>query len=74
MGREKKTELRNGFDSIHRRARNYAPILIHGYDYLTASGKKAMYDGFTPHGPWILPRCETAASLIRTCKPQFSAY
>jgi hypothetical protein len=28
---------------------------LHGYDYLTASGKKVMYDGFTPAGPWILP-------------------
>ena len=33
----------------------YAPILIHGYDYLTASGEKALYDGFRAAGPWILP-------------------
>jgi hypothetical protein len=52
---EKKTELRRGFVRVISALSSYAPILIHGYDYLTASGEKAMYDGFRPAGPWILP-------------------
>ena len=52
---EKKTELRQGFVRVISALSNYAPILIHGYDYLTASGEKCMYDGFHPAGPWILP-------------------
>jgi hypothetical protein len=51
----KKAELRKGFVRFIAALGDYAPIIIHGYDYLTASGKKAMYDGFTPAGPWILP-------------------
>ncbi len=52
---QKKDELRQGFVRFITALGDYAPILIHGYDYLTASGKKAMYDGFNPAGPWILP-------------------
>ena len=52
---EKKTELRQGFVRVISALSDYAPILIHGYDYLTASGEKCMYDGFHPAGPWILP-------------------
>ena len=52
---EKKTELRQGFIRVIAALRDYAPILIHGYDYLTASGEKVMYDGFRAAGPWILP-------------------
>jgi len=52
---EKKTELRLGFIRVIGTLGSYAPILIHGYDYLTASGEKALYDGFRPAGPWILP-------------------
>ena len=52
---EKKTELRQGFIRFIAALGSYAPILIHGYDYLTASGEKVMYDGFRAAGPWILP-------------------
>ena len=52
---EKKTELRRGFIRVIDALRGYAPILLHGYDYLTASGETALYDGFRPAGPWILP-------------------
>ena len=52
---EKKTELRQGFIRVIAALSDYAPILIHGYDYLTASGEKVMYDGFRAAGPWILP-------------------
>jgi len=52
---EKKTELRRGFVRIIGALSSHAPILMHGYDYLTASGEKALYDGFRPAGPWILP-------------------
>ena len=55
VGDEKKTELRQGFVRVISALSDYAPILIHGYDYLTASGEKCMYDGFHPAGPWILP-------------------
>jgi hypothetical protein len=52
---ETKTELRQSFVKVIGALGEYAPILMHGYDYLTASGEKAMYDGFHPAGPWILP-------------------
>jgi hypothetical protein len=52
---EKKTELRRGFVRVIGALSEYAPILMHGYDYLTASGEKVKYDGFRPSGPWILP-------------------
>lgn len=52
---EKKTQLRQGFIRVIGALGVYAPILIHGYDYLTASGETAMYDGFRAAGPWILP-------------------
>lgn len=52
---EKKTELRRGFVRVIAAFTDYAPVFLHGYDYLTASGKKAKYDGFHPSGPWILP-------------------
>jgi lysophospholipase L1-like esterase len=52
---EKKTELRRGFVRVIAALGEYAPIVMHGYDYLTASGEKVKYDGFRPAGPWILP-------------------
>jgi hypothetical protein len=52
---EKKTELRRGFVRVIGALSEYAPILMHGYDYLTASGERVKYDGFRPSGPWILP-------------------
>jgi metacaspase-1 len=52
---EKKTELRQNFVRIISALSEHAPILVHGYDYLTASGEKCLYDGFHPAGPWILP-------------------
>ncbi len=52
---EKKTELRRGFVRVIAAFSDCAPIVIHGYDYLTASGEKVKYDGFRPAGPWILP-------------------
>jgi hypothetical protein len=52
---EKKTELRRCFVRTISALGTYAPILLHGYDYLTASGVKVKYDGFRPSGPWILP-------------------
>src|SRR4051812_3809294 len=52
---EKKKELRRGFVRTIGALGTYAPILLHGYDYLTASGAKVKYDGFRPSGPWILP-------------------
>ncbi len=52
---EKKTRLREDFVRIVSALGVYAPIVVHGYDYLTASGEKCMYDGFRPAGPWILP-------------------
>ena len=50
----KKTELRQGFIRVIAALGDYAPILIHGYDYLTASGEKCLYDGFRAAGPWHL--------------------
>jgi hypothetical protein len=52
---EKKTELRRGFVRAIGAFTDIAPVIIHGYDYLTASGAKAKYDGFRVAGPWILP-------------------
>ncbi len=52
---EKKTELRRDFVRVISALSGYAPIVVHGYDYLTASGEKCLYDGFRPAGPWILP-------------------
>ena len=52
---EKKTELRRNFVQIISALSGCAPMLIHGYDYLTASGEKCLYDGFRAAGPWILP-------------------
>ena len=52
---EKKTQLRGNFVRIVSTLGGYAPIVVHGYDYLTASGEKCLYDGFNPAGPWILP-------------------
>jgi hypothetical protein len=52
---EKKTELRQGFIRVISALGDFAPILVHGYDYLTAPGQKVMYDGFNAAGPWILP-------------------
>lgn len=52
---EKKTQLRGNFVRIISALGSYAPIVVHGYDYLTASGEKCLYDGFHPAGPWILP-------------------
>lgn len=33
----------------------FAPVIVHGYDYLVPSGQRVLYDGFRPAGPWILP-------------------
>lgn len=52
---EKKSELRGYLVLVISALSGYAPILVHGYDYLTASGEKAKYDGFRLAGPWILP-------------------
>jgi len=52
---EKKTELRHGFVRVIGAFTDIAPVIIHGYDYLTASGAKVKYDGFRVAGPWILP-------------------
>lgn len=52
---EKKTELRDNFIRVISALGASAPIIVHGYDYLTASGKRCLYDGFHPAGPWILP-------------------
>ena len=52
---EKKAELRANFARFVSVLGAYAPIIAHGYDYLTASGGKCMYDGFHAAGPWILP-------------------
>ena len=52
---EKKTELRRGFVRVIGAFTDIAPVIIHGYDYLTASGVKVKYDGFRVAGPWILP-------------------
>ena len=52
---EKKTRLRLGYVRVIGALGDYAPIVVHGYDYLSASGKKVKYDGFRLAGPWILP-------------------
>jgi len=52
---EKTTELRRGYVRLIGALGAYAPIAVHGYDYLCATGEKVRYDGFRLAGPWILP-------------------
>ncbi len=52
---EKKTDLRRGYVRLIGALGTYAPIAVHGYDYLCATGEKVRYDGFRLAGPWILP-------------------
>ncbi len=47
--------MRRDFVHVISALSSNAPILVHGYDYLTASGEKCLYDGFHAAGPWILP-------------------
>jgi lysophospholipase L1-like esterase len=55
---EKKTEIRLDLVRIIGQLGKLAPIVVHGYDYLIASGVKVRYDGFRLSGPWILPAME----------------
>jgi len=52
---EKKTDLRRSYVRLIGALGQYAPIVVHGYDYLCATGEKVRYDGFRLGGPWILP-------------------
>ncbi|MEJ7758357.1 MAG: hypothetical protein WKF55_02070 [Gemmatimonadaceae bacterium] len=52
---EKKTDIRRGYVRLIGALGAYAPIAVHGYDYLCATGEKVRYDGFRLAGPWILP-------------------
>lgn len=52
---EKKTDIRRGYVRLIGALGGYAPIIVHGYDYLNATGEKVRYDGFRLAGPWILP-------------------
>ncbi|MBA3405127.1 MAG: hypothetical protein H0U13_10650 [Gemmatimonadaceae bacterium] len=52
---EKKTDIRRGYVRLIGALGEYAPIMVHGYDYLCATGVKVRYDGFRLGGPWILP-------------------
>jgi hypothetical protein len=51
----KLTELRLAYSKLIGALGSFAPIIIHGYDYLIASGERVKYDGFRVTGPWILP-------------------
>jgi hypothetical protein len=51
----KKTEIRLGYVRLINALGPFAPIIVHGYDYLIPSGEKVKYDGFRVTGPWILP-------------------
>jgi len=51
----KLTELRLAYSRLIGALGSLAPIIIHGYDYLIASGERVKYDGFRVSGPWILP-------------------
>ncbi len=51
----KKKEIKDGIVRVIAALGGYAPILIHGYDNLVASGARVKYDGFRVAGPWILP-------------------
>ena len=51
----KLTELRLAYSRLIGALGSLAPIIIHGYDYLIASGERVKYDGFRVTGPWILP-------------------
>lgn len=51
----KKKDIKDGLVRVIAALGRYAPILIHGYDYLIASGVRVKYDGFRIAGPWILP-------------------
>lgn len=54
----KLTELRLAYSRLIGALGSLAPIIIHGYDYLIASGERVKYDGFRVSGPWILPSME----------------
>lgn len=49
----KKTEIRLAYVRLINTLAPHAPIIIHGYDYLIASGEMVKYDGFHVSGPWI---------------------
>jgi len=51
----KLTELRLAYSRLIGALGSLAPLIIHGYDYLIASGERVKYDGFRVSGPWILP-------------------
>jgi len=51
----KRTEIRLAYVRLIDALGSFAPIVIHGYDYLIPSGERAKYDGFRVSGPWILP-------------------
>jgi len=52
---EKKTDIRRGYVRLVGALSDFAPIIVHGYDYLIATGEKVRYDGFRLSGPWMLP-------------------
>jgi hypothetical protein len=54
----KKTEIRLAYERLIGALGSLAPIIVHGYDYLIASGERVKYDGFRLAGPWILPSME----------------
>ena len=51
----KLTEFRLAYSRLIGALGSVAPVIIHGYDYLIASGERVKYDGFRVTGPWILP-------------------
>ena len=51
----KLTEFRLAYSRLIGALGSFAPIIIHGYDYLIPSGERVKYDGFRLAGPWILP-------------------
>jgi len=51
----KLTEFRLAYSRLIGALETFAPIIMHGYDYLIPSGERVKYDGFRLAGPWILP-------------------
>jgi len=49
----KLNDIRGGYLRVLGRMSPFAPMITHGYDFLIASGKKVLYDGFRAAGPFI---------------------
>jgi hypothetical protein len=51
----KLSELMNGYRKLLTLVADRVPVLVHGYDYMVASGKAVRYGGVPVTGPWFRP-------------------